>query len=115
MLVLAHIIEWLDLASRMPVLGWIIPRPKGELARLQPAIFTASTHMIASNEGAGRSVDEGGIGYRPVNNTIEGICQQVLEWNIEHEHSSEQGPQSGAETLVKDIKNVGAIPTAAGA
>ncbi|OTB14154.1 hypothetical protein K445DRAFT_319342 [Daldinia sp. EC12] len=115
MLVLAHIIEWLDLASRTPVLGWIIPRPKGELARLQPAIFTASTHMIASNEGAGRSVDDGGIGYRPVNNTIEGICQQVLEWNIEHEHSSESSPQSGAETLVKDIKNVGAIPTAAGA
>ncbi|KAI1801848.1 NAD(P)-binding protein [Daldinia bambusicola] len=114
-LVLAYIVEWFDLASRRPVLGWIVPRPKGELAKLQPAILSASTHLIASNESAGRSVDEGGIGYQPVTNTIDGICQQVLEWNIEHEHSPKPTPQSGAETLVKEIKNVGAIPSVAGA
>ncbi|KAI1659678.1 NAD(P)-binding protein [Daldinia decipiens] len=115
MLCLAHIIEWFDLASRTPVLEWIVPRPKGELAKLQPAIFTPCSHLLASNEGAGRSIDEGGIGYRPVHNTIEGVCQQVLEWNIEHQDSAKQGPQSSAETFVKEIKNVGVMPTAMGA
>ncbi|KAI8958933.1 NAD(P)-binding protein [Daldinia sp. FL1419] len=115
MLALAHVIEWFDLASRTPILGWIVPRPKGELAKLQPAIFTACSYMLASNEGAGRSVDEGGIGYVPVYNTIEGVCQQVLEWNIEHQGSPKQGPQSGTETLIKGIENVGAVPSAMGA
>ncbi|KAI0377993.1 NAD(P)-binding protein [Hypomontagnella monticulosa] len=115
MLVLAHIIEFFDLASRLPVLEWIVPRPKGDLAILQPAIFSASTHYLATDATAQKSVDEGGIGYRHVHNTMEGICQQVLDWNIEHQGSGRQGPQSTGETLVKGIGNVGTMPTAVGA
>ncbi|KAI0173346.1 NAD(P)-binding protein [Hypoxylon sp. FL1284] len=88
MLVLAHIVELVDIASRLPVLGRVIPRPKGDLAVLQPAVFSASTHYLASDAAACRSIDDGGIGYRHVHNTLEGMCQQVLEWNIEHQGSA---------------------------
>ncbi|KAI1775669.1 NAD(P)-binding protein [Hypoxylon cercidicola] len=88
MLAFAHVVEWADLASRLPVLERIVPRPKGDLAVLQPPVFSASTHYLASDAAARRSVDEGGIGYRHVHNTMEGMCQQVLEWNIEHRDSS---------------------------
>ncbi|KAI0012177.1 NAD(P)-binding protein [Xylariaceae sp. FL0662B] len=87
-LVIAHIIELFDIASRMPILEWVVPRPRGDLALLQPAIFSASVHLLATNAAAERSVDEGGIGYRPVHNALEGICQQVLEWNNEHRGSA---------------------------
>ncbi|KAI1382451.1 NAD(P)-binding protein [Hypoxylon crocopeplum] len=115
MLALAHVVEWFDLASRLPVLEWIVPRPKGDVAVLQPAVFTASTHYLATDAAAQRSVDEGGIGYRPIHNTMEGICQQVLEWNIEHQGSEQQSPQTAKETLVKEVKNLGTMPAAVGA
>ncbi|KAI6084792.1 NAD(P)-binding protein [Hypoxylon rubiginosum] len=88
MLALAYVVEWIDLASRLPVLEWIVPRPRGDLAVLKPAVFSASMHYLASDAAARRSVDEGGIGFRHVHNTMEGICQQVLEWNVEHQDSN---------------------------
>ncbi|KAL7629672.1 hypothetical protein AAE478_001195 [Parahypoxylon ruwenzoriense] len=88
MLVLAHIVEWFDLASRLPVVGWFVPRPRGDLAILQPAVFSAGTHYLASDAAAQRSVEDGGIGYRPLVTTMEGMCQQVLDWNIEHQKDS---------------------------
>ncbi|KAI1134455.1 NAD(P)-binding protein [Hypoxylon sp. FL0543] len=112
MLVLAHVVEWFDVASRMPVLRWIVPRPRGDLAILQPAVFSAGTHYLASDAAARKSVDEGGIGYRPIHNTMEGICQQVLEWNIEHQGSRRQDRDKSGETLVKGVKNMGTMPTA---
>ncbi|KAI1409045.1 NAD(P)-binding protein [Hypoxylon sp. FL1857] len=115
MLALAHVVEWFDLASRLPVLGWIVPRPKGDLAILQPAVFSAGTHYLASDAAAQRSVDEGGIGYKPVHNTMEGICQQVLDWNVEHQGSRQQDGQNSRETVVNGVKNVGTMPTAVGA
>ncbi|KAI0897079.1 NAD(P)-binding protein [Annulohypoxylon nitens] len=87
MLVLAHIVEWIDLASRMPILGWVVPRPKGDLALLQPPAFSASTHFLATDAGARKSVKEGGIGYSPIHDTMEGLCQQILDWNVEHRGS----------------------------
>ncbi|KAI4858825.1 NAD(P)-binding protein [Hypoxylon rubiginosum] len=87
-LVLAHAVEWVDLASRLPALGRAVPRPGGDLALLQPAVFSAGAHYLASDAAARRGVDEGGIGYRHVHTTMEGVCQQVLEWNIEHRDRS---------------------------
>ncbi|KAI5861666.1 NAD(P)-binding protein [Durotheca rogersii] len=84
MLVLAYVVELFDLASRLPVVGRIVPRPQGSLAMLQPAIFSASTNHIATDTAARRSVEDGGIAYRPLVSTMEGVCQQVLDWNIEH-------------------------------
>ncbi|OTA97477.1 hypothetical protein M434DRAFT_391938 [Hypoxylon sp. CO27-5] len=115
MLVLAHIVEFFDLASRLPVLEWIVPRPKGDLAILQPAVFSAGTHYLATDAAAQRSVDEGGIGYRPIHNTMEGMCQQVLDWNVEHRGLKTRSEQHSGETLVKGVKHMGTMPAAVGA
>ncbi|KAI5921708.1 hypothetical protein F4810DRAFT_330546 [Camillea tinctor] len=115
MLVLSHIVEWFDIASRMPVLKWVVPRPRGDLALLQPAVFTASTHYLATDEAAQRSVDHGGLGYRPIHTTIEGMCQQVAEWNAEHAimgpvHENQR--ESLKETLVEGVQHIGVMPAA---
>lgn len=81
--VLAHIVERMAIASRMPILKWIIPKPKGELAVLQPGLFNAALHYVATDKAAQQSVEQGGLGFRHVFTTMEGMCQQVLDWNIE--------------------------------
>ncbi|KAI1205889.1 NAD(P)-binding protein [Annulohypoxylon truncatum] len=115
MLVLAHAVEWIALASRMPVLRRVVPRPRGDLAMLQPATFSASTHFLAADAAARRSVAEGGIGYVPVHDTMEGMCQQVLDWNVEHRGSGDLGSRSSAESFAKRVRNVGTMPAAVGA
>ncbi len=113
MLLLGHIVELFDIASSMPVLRWIVPKPKADLAMLQPTVFTASSHTPASDAAAKKSVDEGGLGYKPVCTTMEGMCLQVAEWNREHAPAAgAPRSQSIAEKMVKDMKNVGTIPAA---
>ncbi|KAI0469804.1 hypothetical protein GGR56DRAFT_244283 [Xylariaceae sp. FL0804] len=111
MLVLAHVVELFSIGSLMPVLKWIVPRPRGDLALLQPAVFTAGTHYLATDSLARRSVEDGGIGLRHVHNTIEGMCQQVLEWNVEQELRVPTLPDQGPmDTLSKGVENVGTMP-----
>ncbi|KAK8050475.1 hypothetical protein PG994_012205 [Apiospora phragmitis] len=125
MLLLAFAIEFCDtLAGQVPsLLGWL--RPRGQIAMLQPAIFSVSTHTPATDAAAQRPVAAGGLGYRGVYTTLEGICQQVLDWNREHaagaegeessRHSSNGGIDGKVETLVKDVQNVATMPAAVGA
>ncbi|KAI1367289.1 3-beta hydroxysteroid dehydrogenase/isomerase [Xylaria arbuscula] len=83
-LILAHIVELVAIASRTPVLKWIFPAPKGTLALLQPGTFHASLNYVATDKAAQTSVEQGGLGFRHVHTTLEGMCQQVMEWNNEH-------------------------------
>ncbi|KAI1498833.1 hypothetical protein F5X99DRAFT_391916 [Biscogniauxia marginata] len=115
MLALSYIVEWFDIASRLPVLKWVVPRPRGDLTLLQPAVFTAGTHYLATDAAAQQSIEEGGIGYRPVHNTIEGMCQQVVEWNTEHAIMGPvRGPQATGtkEIIAQGVGNVGVMPAA---
>ncbi|KAI0404311.1 3-beta hydroxysteroid dehydrogenase/isomerase [Xylaria palmicola] len=83
-LLLAHVVELVSIASRTPVLGWIIPEPKGTLAILQPGVFHAALHYVATDKAAQQSVEQGGLGFEHAITTLEGMCQQVLDWNNEH-------------------------------
>ncbi len=85
---IAHAIEaWCLLLARVPVLtrwfGW--KEPAGPIHMLQPAVFNVSIHTVIDDSAAKRSVAEGGIGYRGGCETIEGVCEEILEWNREHE------------------------------
>lgn len=85
---IAHIIEaWCLLLVRVPLLtkwfGW--REPKGDVHFLQPSVFSVSIHAVIDDTLARKSVAEGGIGYKGVCNTIEGICEEILEWNREQE------------------------------
>jgi hypothetical protein len=87
-LILGHIVEWVAIASRTPVLKWIFPEPKGTLAILQPGVFHAALNYVATDKAAQRSVEQGGLGFRHVITSMEGMCQQLADWNNEHASSS---------------------------
>jgi len=94
MLLLAYAIEFYSLLPyRQPLLRKMLPQLTGDIKHIQPGIFSVSTHVFATNDPAQRSVKEGGLGYRGVITTLEGMCQEVLDWN--HEHASVKGLQKG--------------------
>ncbi|KAI1298929.1 3-beta hydroxysteroid dehydrogenase/isomerase [Xylaria venustula] len=83
-LIIAHIVELVAIASRTPVLKWIFPTPRGTIAILQPGVFHAGLNYVSTDKAAQRSVEQGGLGFEHVHTTIEGMCQQVSEWNREY-------------------------------
>ncbi|KAI0203750.1 dehydrogenase-like protein [Astrocystis sublimbata] len=87
-LMLSHVVELFALGSRTPILKWIIPAPKGTLAILQPGVFHASLHYVSTDKAAQRSVEQGGLGFRHAHTTMEGMCQQVSDWNKENAPST---------------------------
>lgn len=85
---IAHVIEaWCLLLARFPFLTtWLgLREPSGPVHMLQPSVFNISIHTVVDDSMARKSVAEGGFGYRPVCTTLEGVCQEILEWNQEHE------------------------------
>ncbi|KAL1839146.1 hypothetical protein VTJ49DRAFT_1842 [Mycothermus thermophilus] len=90
LLLIAHAIEaWCIFVARLPAgVRRALPflrEPKGELHLLQPPVFTVSTHAIVDDSAARKSVTEGGIGYTPGCTTLEGVCEELFEWNLEYE------------------------------
>ncbi|KAK3298798.1 uncharacterized protein B0H64DRAFT_386230 [Chaetomium fimeti] len=86
MVLLSYPIEWYTLAlARFPFLRKALPELTGEVKHLQPGIFSICTHLVASNEVASRPVSSGGLGYTGVMSTLEGMTQEVVEWNRDHE------------------------------
>lgn len=97
MLILAYAIEgWANLIINFPILtklfGW--KEPTGDLAMLQPAVFTVSAYTICDDSRARKSVEEGGIGYTGVTDTLTGFCEQMAVWNARVERG-EAGPLKG--------------------
>lgn len=96
-LVLSHLVEWyLLLPLRFPALRFVLPEIRGELRHLQPGLFSICTHLTASDADARNPVEEGGLGYRGVLTTMQGMVLEILEWNREHgvidgDGSSEKG------------------------
>ena len=55
-------------------------------------------------------MEEGGIGYRGGCTTIEGVCEELLEWNREHEGAD---GADGAGKVVAGEGQVGKMAKAA--
>lgn len=86
MLLLSYAVEFYNLLpARVPLLARVLPRIPGGLAYLEPGLFSICTHVVGNAADARKSVAEGGIGYRGVLTTLEGMCQELLEWNREQE------------------------------
>ncbi|CAK7274907.1 hypothetical protein SEPCBS119000_006413 [Sporothrix epigloea] len=85
MLLLSYAIEaYINLPLRLPLLKNILPPITGDLKHLQPALFSIVTHLYATNVPIGKSVKEGGLGYRGLVTTMDGVAQELLDWNLEH-------------------------------
>ncbi|KAH8770806.1 hypothetical protein F5883DRAFT_50936 [Diaporthe sp. PMI_573] len=71
-------------------LARLVPPLSGDIKHLQPGLFSICTHLVADNADAGRAVSDGGLGYRGVLTTLEGMCQELVDWNREQEEHATQ-------------------------
>ncbi|KAK3329704.1 hypothetical protein B0H66DRAFT_35167 [Apodospora peruviana] len=106
MLLFAHAIEaWSLLLAYLPVLtkefGW--KEPAGLISNLQPAIFTPTAHTIADDSAARRSVEDGGLGYRGVCDTLEGMCDLIVDWNEREERNGGSDKTKAAKGAVAAV------------
>jgi hypothetical protein len=109
----AHAIEkWCLLLACLPFLTSVfgLREPSGPIHMLQPSVFSVSCHTIVDDSAAKRSVEEGGIGYRAGCTTMEGVCEEILEWNREHEGA---GSGAGNGEVVAGEGQVGKMAKAA--
>lgn len=87
LLLTSYVIEAYNLLPyRIPsFLRWLLPPPITHPIRfLQPGLFSICTHLAADDGPARKPVDEGGLGYRGVLRTMEGMVGEVLAWNREN-------------------------------
>jgi hypothetical protein len=87
----------------------VLPPLSDDLKMVQPTLFNISNaHFIVDDSAARRSVESGGLGYKGVVTTMEGVCTQVKKWNEEHEGARKE-EKVGDGSVVEEIKNVGAV------
>ncbi|KAK3985664.1 hypothetical protein QBC44DRAFT_334576 [Cladorrhinum sp. PSN332] len=90
MVLLSYPTEWYSLLlAKYPLLRKVLPELDGDIKHLKPGVFSICTHLIASNDTAGRPVSKGGLGYTGVLMTLEGMVQEIFEWNLEHADTKE--------------------------
>ncbi|KAI9150816.1 cholesterol dehydrogenase [Paramyrothecium foliicola] len=112
---LSYIIEWYCLLPfRWPALGKFLPKLKGDVRQLQPAMFSICTHLIGSDEHARKAIDKGGLGYKGVLTTMQGMVLEILEWNREHPDASggtARKQYTNSISLAEQLRQVFAVPT----
>ncbi len=112
MVLIAYPIEWYSLLPvKFPFLRRFLPAISGDTKHLKPAIFSICTHLIASSSPASRPVEEGGIGYQGVLTTLEGMTQEVLDWNLEHiDDAASKKTYTSSVSLAEEIQRLGCAP-----
>lgn len=91
-----YIIEWWAiLSAKYAFVKRLIGEPKEPIDILQPGTAASGITSILDDSKARKSPQDGGIGYKPVCDTIEGLCKLVGEWN-------ESVVREGMEVLKKE-------------
>ncbi|KIX09557.1 uncharacterized protein Z518_00637 [Rhinocladiella mackenziei CBS 650.93] len=75
-----------------------LPEVKGDLQMLQPVMFSYLTLNILYDDSLARKE----LGYNPGYDTLEGLCEQVLEWNEAVEAKLAGGKE--ARNMRKDVQ-----------
>ncbi|KAK8254144.1 hypothetical protein IWZ00DRAFT_487518 [Phyllosticta capitalensis] len=89
-------------------IGLLLPPLAGLPVLLQPALFgISSVHLDYSDEPARRPQQEGGLGYRGVWGTMDGMVGQVVEWNDEWDEArrGQERQVVGGEVVDKGAKS----------
>jgi len=97
------------LLARFKVARLFLPTVRGDIQHLKPALFSITTHLVATNEAASRAVEQGGLGYTGVLTTMDGMVQEVLEWNREHMDNSKPRKTYRTSVTFADIQRLGAL------
>lgn len=86
MVLISYVIEAYSLLRiKWPLTRWILPPVVGDVKHLKPALFSICTHLVASNDAVSQSVKSGGLGYTGALTTLEGMTQELVEWNRVHQ------------------------------
>jgi len=105
LLIFAHVIEsYVSIVTRFPFLTtWFgLREPRFPINYLQPSTLRGSMHILVDDSAAKKSIEEGGLGYDGVCTSLEGMCEELVAWNLEHEEA--KGPtvkQPAAKTAVR--------------
>ena len=90
----------------------ILPALPQDIQLLQPGLFNISSlNTISIDSNARKAVEDGGLGYKGVCTTLQGLCMSVKDWNDNHagvEHEGEPASQG----LVTEAQNVATVPVA---
>lgn len=99
-LLLSHVLECYAILQHK-YLPWLLPRITGDMAQLQPALFSiSSVHTIGDDSRARKSPAQGGLGYATPLTTLDGMAKQLEEWNRDLK------PKDAAAIEEKDYVNV---------
>ncbi|QDS68357.1 hypothetical protein FKW77_010723 [Venturia effusa] len=100
-------------------LGKLLPTLPPDIVQLQPTLFNiANCHLIADDSDARKSVEEGGLGYKGICTTLEAMCMQIREWNMEHADGEGTKEQRDTEQKLRggmEVGDIGAVGLAMGA
>ncbi|CAK7226455.1 hypothetical protein SCUCBS95973_006205 [Sporothrix curviconia] len=110
MLLVSYAIEaYITLPLRFPVLKNILPPLTGDAKHLQPALFSIVTHLYATNDPVGKPIKEGGLGYRGLVTTTDGVAQELLDWNLEHKGLDESAwfKYRSSVSMADDLEKIG--------
>lgn len=110
MLLLSYLIEAYILTQHaLPSpLKNLLPILPSDIAQLQPALFSIATcHVIADDGDARKNVEEGGLGYKGICTTLEGMCMQIREWNMERAGISRAKEQQSLDKAVNGEMETG--------
>ncbi|KAJ5487790.1 hypothetical protein N7530_002090 [Penicillium desertorum] len=91
LLVMAYFIE-LYTFLQYKYLSWFLPRLSGDIAQLQPSLFSIiNVHVFADDSRAKLAPEMGGLGYNPPLSTLEGLCRRLVDWNTKTEREGVEG------------------------
>ncbi|KUM59460.1 hypothetical protein ACN42_g7670 [Penicillium freii] len=85
LLVIAYLVEVYTFLQ-YKYLSWFLPRLSGDIAQLQPSVFSIiNVHVFADDSRAKLAPEMGGLGYNPPLNTLDGLCRRLVDWNTKTE------------------------------
>lgn len=89
-----YVIEaWALLAVRFSFVRRLIGEPGPPIDVLQPGTGAAGVNSIINDSASRKAPEQGGLGYTPICDTMEGVSDVVAHWNrrLEREEAEEKG------------------------
>jgi len=77
---------------------------------LQPPLFSICTHLIANDAKVRKPLEEGGLGYKGIWTSLEGMCHEMKMWNDKYGKTVGMTRPS-ANSIEKTVKNLGTVPS----
>ncbi|KEY70076.1 hypothetical protein S7711_07861 [Stachybotrys chartarum IBT 7711] len=82
MLLMAYAVEaYCSLIATVPILQIFLREPGDPLCLFQPAVFSSAVSTIIDDSQSRKSAEDGGFGYSPFCNTVQGLSLQIEQRN----------------------------------